>query len=176
MRCFALFTILALASFTDATAQVLPLRPGQRVRVTAPTLGFVNQSATFQGLHGDTIVAIADSVRHYPLSSVTRLDVYRGRKSAWARGLLIGSITGGFAGVIGGLLLGDDPQQFYLSLTVEEKAGIGCAAGAVSGALVGLIVGGLIKTDKWEKVSLERLRVSVVAQRNGFGLGASIAF
>jgi hypothetical protein len=65
----------------------------------------------------------------------------------------------------------DDP---FISHEVIVAAG--GVTGALSGALVGLIVGGLIKTDKWEKVPLERLRVSVVAQGDGFGLGASIAF
>jgi hypothetical protein len=174
MRCFGLFTILALASFTDATAQVLPLQPGQRVRVTAPALGILKQPGSFQAQHGDTLVVIADSVRHYPLTSVTRLERYRGRGSAWATGLGVGAIVGAMVGSGVGVAVAAGEDDPFISHEVIVAAG--GVTGAVSGALVGLIVGGLIKTDKWEKVPLERLRVSVVAQRNGFGLGASIAF
>jgi hypothetical protein len=44
--------------------------------------------------------------------------------------------------------------------------------------LLGVIIGGFIwKTDRWEEVPLDRLRVSFGPQRDGrFGFGASVRF
>jgi hypothetical protein len=45
------------------------------------------------------------------------------------------------------------------------------------GAAVGLVVGAFTKTDRWEEVPLDRLRVSIVPQRDGrFALGVSVSF
>ena len=47
------------------------------------------------------------------------------------------------------------------------------AIGTVAGGLVGYF----IKTERWEEVPLERLRVSLAPQRDGgFALGFSITF
>ena len=58
--------------------------------------------------------------------------------------------------------------------------GFGLIGGAGLGALgagIGAIVGALIKTDRWEEVPLDRLRVSFVPQRGGrFALGLSVRF
>jgi len=42
---------------------------------------------------------------------------------------------------------------------------------------LGAVIGALIKTDRWEEVPLDALRVSFVPQRDGrFGLGMSVRF
>jgi len=47
---------------------------------------------------------------------------------------------------------------------------------AIVGAAGG-IVGYFIKTDRWEEIPLERLRVSLTPQRDGgFALGFSVRF
>ncbi len=48
--------------------------------------------------------------------------------------------------------------------------------GAVAFGVVGAVVGGMIKTDRWEEVLLDRLRVSFVPKGDGFALGFSVAF
>ncbi len=173
MRRLGLFTLLALASYSDAAAQVLPLHRGQRVRVTAPAFGLVKQPASFEAQHGDTIVVIADSATHLPLASVSRLDRYGGRKSGWAVGLGVGAAVGTVVGLGLAAAEADDGSGF---IGPEAVIAAGGAVGAVSGALVGLIIGGLIKSDKWNEVPLDAWRVHVVAQRDGFGIGASIPF
>ena len=53
-------------------------------------------------------------------------------------------------------------------------------AALITGAIVGAaggIVGYFIKTDRWEEIPLERLRVSLAPQRDGgFALGFSVRF
>ena len=55
-------------------------------------------------------------------------------------------------------------------------AGAAVGIGAV-GAVVGALAGAFTKTDRWEEVPLDRLRVSFVPQRDGgFGVGLSVSF
>jgi hypothetical protein len=49
------------------------------------------------------------------------------------------------------------------------------ALGAVAGAGLGALIGGLIRSDRWQEVSVDRLRVSV-APHTGIKVGLAIAF
>jgi hypothetical protein len=56
-------------------------------------------------------------------------------------------------------------------------AGAGFVVGGLGGALIGALIGSASKTDRWQEVPLDRLRVSLGPQRDGrFGLGASVRF
>jgi hypothetical protein len=170
MRALTLLTVLALAFFTDAIAQEQPLQPGQRVRVTAPTLDMDRHEETFQQLRGDTLVVISTRC---PLSDVARLEEYRGRKLwGWWKGGLIGLAVGAGAG----LAVGASSDCTSWDQSEEWCTGVGAGIGAGAGLLVGTAVGFAIKTDRWEDVPLDRVRVGVVSERDGFGIMASIAF
>ena len=148
------------------------LQSGQRVRVTAPDCGVDNQSLTFEALRSDTLVL---DTMNCPLVSVTRLQVHRGRRSNAAKGALIGLAIGGGGGALVGVIV-------YSGL---RSAGVTSAEGAALGALLlgppsilaGVIIGALVKTDRWEEVPLDRLSVSLGPQRDGrFDFGASVRF
>ena len=148
-----------------------PLQRGQRVRVTAPTLGINKLPAVLQSLSGDTLVVHADTTVVCALSETTRLDVYAGRKSRLWLGAGIGLLAGATAGAITWTSIGDcgfieDTEcRVYGALLF---GGIGAVAGGVTGLL--------IKTDRWKEVPLDRVRVSVAPRPNGIGIGARIAF
>ena len=56
-------------------------------------------------------------------------------------------------------------------------AAIGAGVVSVAGAMVGIVVGALIKTERWEEVPFDQLRVSFVPQRDGrLGIGLSVRF
>jgi hypothetical protein len=57
-----------------------------------------------------------------------------------------------------------------------EVAAAGGAIGAAAGILIGSSIGAVIKTDRWEEVPLDQLRVSIVPRRDGFALEISVAF
>jgi len=159
MRVLTLLAVLLLAPLTDALAQEQPLEPGQRVRVTVPSLDVNKQKATFQGMAGDTLVLSSAS---YSLSGVTRFDVYSGRKSHFWAGAGIGFLVGAAGGAVAGSVVncGGEDQM----LCVGWGAGVFGLGGAIVGGLVGAFVW---KADKWEEVPLDRLRVRVVPQRGG---------
>jgi hypothetical protein len=182
MRSTSLLLALALASFTDAVAQQLPLQPGQRVRVTAPASQLDETSATVVAWGHDTIVVrrredqlvrgrvVGDWVTSaVPISHITRLEVGQ-RRSNWKRGVIWGAALGGGMGVV--LMSAADEESSWFGCS-----GAGCvASGVFGGALWGLAIGALIKTDTWEEVPIDRLQVAVLPTRGGLGIGVRIGF
>jgi hypothetical protein len=176
MRALAILSTLLIALVSDAVTQEQPLQPGQRVRVTAPDLGINKQAARFDALDGGMLTVTADSTMRCPLLGMTRLDVYRGRQGHPGLGAGIGSAVGAATGVVIGIQLCNSdwlcPDR-YMGWAVLAGAGIGGA----TGALLGAGIGGLIKTDKWEEVPIDQLRVNMVPLRDGrFAFGLSVEF
>jgi hypothetical protein len=103
-----------------------------------------------------------------PLDSVTRLDVPRRRSNvAWGTG--IGLLVGAAAGIIIGTR--GEPEVDY------DPRWTGGIAGGIWGTLLGAGIGLLIRTDRWEEVSLEELRVTPMATPDGrLGLAVSVRF
>jgi hypothetical protein len=106
------------------------------------------------------------------LTGVTRLEVSQGRKSNALKGLLIGSIVGVSTGVVVGLVVAESCWDHKVACAAAGTAVVG-----VTGALVGLGIGALSKSDRWEEIPLDRLQVSIVPQRDGrLGIGLSVVF
>jgi hypothetical protein len=170
----SLITIGLLLQFVSLSAQESqPLESGVLVRVTAPTRGINIRVAKFSAIEDDELVVMTYTTHRYPLSSIARLELHAGTKSAW----LSGAKTGG---VIGGLSLLTAAFMFCGSMVDVSpfgKSGGDCESygavgliglmGAAGGALVGSGIGLLLKTDRWEEVPLDRLRVSYAPQRKG---------
>ena len=178
MRCTGttLFAVSLLVPFASISAQVpTQFEPGQRVRVTAPDCGVRRQTTTVEVLRGDSFALPRDTnrssnpINHCPLASVTRLEVSRGRKSHSLEGLGLGWLVG--AGV-GAAVSDCDPS----SSTQDICEAVPIAVGASVGLFIGTIFGALIKTERWEDVPLDRLRVSFAPQRDGFALGVSVSY
>ncbi len=188
-----LVAILALTPLTSATAQV-PVRPGERVRVTRPPICRADticggrsprQSVgTFLAWKSDTLVVQSNGdTLALPLDSVTRLDVSWGRKTNTGKGAGIGILLGVIAGAfIGGVSYEECVPQGWFSCIgpdfgSEAYAAAGALLGGLGGLMAGAIIGTAIKTDRWQEVPLDRVRVSLGPQRDGrFGLGASMRF
>jgi hypothetical protein len=172
-----LAAILAAAASSRIAAQATErLEPGQRVRVTAPTISSTHIVGVFAHMAADTLVVETDGrAWHFPHASLTRVDVHRGRQSNAAKGALYGSLIG--AG-IGAVALG---SSSLCAETLEVPGGrcalIGAGGGGVGGLLLGAIVGALIKTDRWQAVPVDRLRVSFIPPGQArFALAMSVSF
>ena len=178
-----ILALLMFVPFTSVTAQEPPsVKVGDRVRVTAPDLGIRKQAGRFAALRADTlVVAVADSTMTFPVASVTRLELSRGQKSYGGAGARIGFLSGAAIGAIIGFTEGDECRLICTRsanpLSAEARAVLGAISLGGIGALIGLVAGRLHKTDLWEEVPLDQLRVSVGPQRDGrFGLGLSVRF
>jgi len=185
MRALILLTVLALAFLTDAIAQEQPLQPGQRVRVAHSCLAVRDQQTrqtelrdcqTTKGsvaaLPADTLVLNAgNSTVSLSLRGIRQIEVYRGQKAHTGVGALVGLLVGA---VTGGVVGYRQCEDSFVDVGLCAAAGIGIGGGV--GAGLGALTGSAIKADRWEEVPLDRLRVGVVPQREGFGIRASMAF
>ena len=174
--------ILALAlsllmSNADLGAQATPpLEPGSRIRVRAPEAGANKLVGSYLGTVDDTLRVQMEeppSVRSIPFSSVVALEASRGRKSNTLKGLGLGFLGGVGVGVVVGLAVdASDDDMSRLQLV-----GLGAGFFGACGAVVGLLTGAMITSERWEEVSLDRLRPSFAPQRDGgWRIGLSVAF
>lgn len=188
---FVLAVCLAGPFATLSAQQPPPLEAGERVRVWASDfdlegqLGFVHTDSVLvnRGGRSDRL-AIS-------LSSVTKLERRELKSSAtggalvgFLVGLVAGSVTGTFVGLTGHECESDVATSRCTndSNSVSDAIGLtggawGSVVGGVLGTAFGALIGASIKTDRWEEVPLDRLRVSFAPQRDArFALGFSVSF
>jgi hypothetical protein len=90
----------------------------------------------------------------------------------------MGAGIGLAAGGLGAVVYCEVVEKGGCELVYDDNATLKAAliVGAI-GAVAGGLVGYFIKTDRWEEVPLERLRVSLAPQLDGgFALGFSVGF
>ncbi len=164
------FLVFAAAPFSICNAQdSVPIAVGDRVRVTAPTLDIDKYDGTLQALAGDTLTI--NSLR-VALIWVTGLDIHRGTKSNAGKGAAIGLLVGAGIAVAAGIWFSE-----AFNGSTQGVCETGCISWAVTLALLGAGIGAAIRTDRWEEVPLDQLRVSLGPQRGGrFGVGMSARF
>ncbi len=166
--------ILVAGPIAAATAQQEMLKPGARVRVTAPELRAAKQVAILEAWRGDTLVLVADSTFFYPVGSITRLEVSWRKRSHTSLGAGLG--------LIAGIAIGVGASAHFASECRKSGQGwcdtayVLTPLGALVGTLAGAFIGGRVKTDRWVEVPLDQLLISVVPRRNGLALGISVAF
>lgn len=174
--------LLVLASLLGSSAALgqavqLSIPQGARVRVIANDARGILR---FEGQRADTLVlrhSETDAALVLPLSTVQRLSVSGGRRSAGAgalRGLGIGLGIGVAGGAIVGALSPVNEDAF-----IEVSRGESVAFGAILfgglGAALGTLAGLSNPGEKWERVDLRRLRVSAGAGGGG-SVGVSFTF
>jgi hypothetical protein len=150
-----------------------PVAPGDRVRVTAPSVSARPVVGQLLAMHSDSLSIEAEKWRpgghrqqvvNVPVGSLTQLEVSRGRTSKAGTGALVGF-------VVTGLAVGAFAQAFCTNFTLFESdpddAGeclprsllAGGAGGLFIGVPLGLLIGSRSKGDRWEEVPLNMLRI-----------------
>jgi hypothetical protein len=164
----------------EAQAQAELPQGGTRVRVTYPcdadttgpagfsrnTCGVVGQFLTIES---STVSVVVDGAsRTFRLDDVRRFEVSQGARSYRLIGSLAGFAVGSGTTYIalnrGGSTSKCDRSANQDALSSRECFGL-VALGGVVGAGVGLLLGGFIKSERWEDLALEQLRVSVLHDR-----------
>jgi hypothetical protein len=172
-------TVLSLALTLGTTGEAAtqdsdPVAVGERVRVRTTSgmthVGVVTARAPgaieLQGESGGLLSV--------PTASMSALEV--GRQRSFAP---VGFLVGAGVGALGGLVLCGAKEEnctwYNFNGTSKDLSGGILASLAVAGAVAGALIGRGIKTDRWEAVPLERLRVSLAPQGDGglaFGISA----
>ena len=174
----SMLTVSLLIPLAALSAQEPPpIEPGARVRVTARDFGLEKSVGTCLSLSQGAMAFEREGLSPLTIAvvSITGLEISRGRKSNDVKGALVGA----WFGVTAGALLGAVWQSEH-EYDCPEKAlciGVGAAALGVTGLIIGFTVGTFIKSERWEEVPLDRLRVNIVPLRDGrFALGLSVEF
>lgn len=173
---------LILASLLCSSAALAqeaqrPIPEGARVRVIANDARGILE---YRGLHADTLALRYVDARgdlRLPLYTVERLYMSRGPRSRPAgafRGLSIGLGIGATLGVAGGLFA-DERGTGFATVSRAEMVLISAISLGALGAAIGTVVGVSRPGEKWERVDLQRLRVSAGA-RGRRSVGVSFAF
>jgi hypothetical protein len=153
----ALPALPALAQTGEPPALQLPA--GIRARVATRTMG--------QRIEGTLVSADSDAIRIMPKGSlpiasaaisvptrdVLKLETAFERKRHVWQGLLIGAGGGALVGLADEVDPVTCKTSSYIACTRAEAV----AVDAVGGAVVGLIIGVLVKSDRWTPVALDAL-------------------
>jgi hypothetical protein len=172
--------IPCLGAATSAPkAEASLLYAGERVRlsIATPELirvlsgaplpeGELRRSQIVGILHGrqddDIVISLQSSGSSLavPVRSITRLETSRGRHGRTGRGALIGFGAGLVGGVAAGLIVcssGDCDDTGSLEITtglVSTMLGLG---GAIVGTGVGALTGSLIRSERWQTVTIQEV-------------------
>jgi hypothetical protein len=187
MRVFTAALAFSLVVPLSTLSAQQPPSVGDRVRVThGCTTGTAYGGGTRRTCQTDSgllvtvtanSLAVAEGTDEtvFALDSVSSLEVSSGKRRRVGRSMLIGSAIGGGVGaLIGAIYFANDCSES--GVCSLAGAAVGAIVGVPLGLLVGGVAGAFVKTDRWEEVPLDRLRVSFAPKRDGFAFGLSVAF
>ena len=171
MRRVAVVLVVLCAVYISSllAQQALHVEPGTRVRVTANDCGFEGRATIVDAIRGDTLVLRGEPPPNgnafvhtrCPIESLARIEVSGGRKSHWLLGMGVGFLAGaGVGALVGGLSSGCTFEWGSLC------AAMGAVTGAPLGLLTGLTIGGLIESERWREIPLNKLQMGVVLRRD----------
>lgn len=182
----SLTAIWLLGHFASLPAQnPPPFEPGAWVSISAPDCGVRSLVGTFTAYEGGNVGVKPDQEQSsvwVPLTSVTNFKRSSGLKSSAGTGALIGLLAGGAVGAVVGVATYEECHAvgfmacFMSPNSAGEQAVLGGLAGLLFGGGLGALIGAFVKTDRWEEVPLDRLRVSIVPRRESLALALSVTF
>jgi hypothetical protein len=143
---------------------------GSKVRILAPTVVGGRLEGIVSQMDDQSLVVLQDNHPwRLPRQAITSLDVGTGQKRRALKGMFIGA-------PIGAALIFLVPTGIPTRRSASDslhQAGFGLFLGAAYGAGIGA----LIKSERWSRVPLERVRLSVAPTRGrGVGLSLSVGF
>ena len=148
MKAGALFLAVTFSVPALAWAQTPSIGQGDVVKVWVEQSGLRGTRGTVEAVLPDSFdvrTVGAPSVTRLKWTSVTRLDVARGKKSKWRGALIWGGLIGLGAAVIAGSVTSNDS---------DKEATVPLAGWA--GFAVGAIIGAHRDTTKWVRVQLPK--------------------
>jgi hypothetical protein len=158
----ALLAVTLLATGPSNTrAQVTSsVGRGSRVRISSSALGLTHAVGTVQGATGEALVIQFQFPRHQATvqrDAIEKMEVSIRRETRILKGLGVGTLVGAGTGAILGLAGGDDGWW-----TAEEVALMGAIALGMTGAVVGVVAGAVIKRDVWASTAQPKLGMTIL--------------
>ena len=180
IRCAAFLLLSTLSTALEGQSRpnqvLLPVPPGARVRITAPSL-VGPLVANFLEMRGDTVVLVEDRAGQglwsIPYAEVQTLHLSAGMKTNHTPYIVRGVVLGGGGGFLLGVLTaasfqpGDTSKKF-------KRVTTGLVVGAI-GAVIGGVVGSRFQAENWVPINLPR-RLSFLPSRRGAILRVDVDF
>ncbi|MGH7713648.1 MAG: hypothetical protein ACREOG_20350 [Gemmatimonadaceae bacterium] len=167
---------LAVEAQASSSTLVLPVPPGARVRVTAPSL-VGPLIANYLEMRADTVVLVEDRAGQglwsIPYSELRSLHLSIGQKRNHGPYIFRGAAIGAAGGFLIGVLTAASFQPSDTSKKFKRVT-TGAVVGGI-GALLGGIVGSRFTTENWSPISLTR-RMSFTPSPHGAGLRIDVSF
>jgi hypothetical protein len=113
-------------------------------------------------------------VRVTPWSQVGSVEVSRGKGGHAGTGAAAGAIVGAIPGALSGMAFAGLCECSHPNYA--GGALIGGLIFAGPGALVGAIVGQLVRTERWGAVPVDRLRVTIIPEARRLGISLAVRF
>lgn len=167
----------------EPAAELQRPAPRVRVRISAPSRSVLKQAGVLVDTTGGVWTFKGDrwlAPRELEPAEVTELEVSAARHGNAGKGALIGLGAGVGLGALSGFLAGDDPPcsefdwtgvepglvgvallgafayslECSMRMTAGEKAALGAVGGGLTGLLIGVVLGAVIRTDVWAPVAV----------------------
>jgi uncharacterized protein YcfJ len=158
---------LVLISTACVVSQPTPAAypQGVQVRVVSTDAGPLPLEGTLIYAEADTLTLYVPQYRStvsVPVGSVTRLEVYRGRKGSAGKAVK-GAAIGTVAGAAMGAAIGATTEAIFGGMLGSQRdygdaIAVGAADGAVAGAFVGATAGATVGDAVWQEVTVHDLR------------------
>jgi hypothetical protein len=169
----ALLTAVAVLAppITLVAQQEPPVERGDRVRVTVPSMSPEVLDGTLLEL-SERLCVLRVEDRFVPLTlpldSVKKLELHRGQKSKAGLGAGLGFLTGAVVGGVLGSYWGQESCGWMEIPCIKkpEATALGAIGFGLAGAGIGALIGSRITVDRWEEVTLQRVRVGILLQRS----------
>jgi hypothetical protein len=188
-----LSSVLVFAWITLPAADVVAqdravIGEGERIRISATESGEQLFVGEVVALSSETLtvnywepIDRNWEVLDFPVSSINSLEVNRGTRSHAGKGALLGGLIGGGFGLAAGIAAASydcsaDPWDWD-GCWYWGEAGIipvSTITFGLLGAGVGALIGMLSRSDQWEPIPPDRLRVRVSPTSDGIALAFSV--
>ncbi len=167
-----LLLLLIPLSFTSLAAQDA-LTAGDKVRVTTEEERVVGYWVSLDDNQLTLNTEARDSSLELPLASLTKLEVSQGMKSHSERGVILGVLLG-----LGGSIAvcAATWEQAFEFLELNPSCNLGLAAFVFFGSITLGATIGAVKTESWQDVPLDRIRVSLTPRGGGLEVSARFVF
>ncbi len=168
-----LLLLLIPLSFTSLTAQDT-LTAGDKIRVTTEEERIVGYWVSLYGNQLTLNYEARDSSLVLPLASLTKLEVSQGMKSHTGDGLILGVLfgLGGSIAVCAATWEEADPKF----LEFNTRCNLGLTALVFFGSITLGATIGAVKTESWQDVPLDRIRINLSPRGGGLEVKAQFVF
>ncbi|GMR12824.1 MAG: hypothetical protein BMS9Abin29_1017 [Gemmatimonadota bacterium] len=174
--------LIAVPSTVLAQQGIPSLEPGQRVRINGEIDGHLRAITDDSLIFGNDRLPVegVTQLDVFPLESITRLEVWTGRRSGSKTGAVIGGLVLGIpSALMAGALANADFGCLNCKSASSDPAAVfgGFVVGGAIGAGVGALIGAAFKSDRWEDVSLDGVRMSMMPRlEGGLAFGIQLEF